>query len=271
MPNHVKNIIEIVEPFTVKERKKIWDAVRIKDGNPDYEGIDKNGTFDFNRLIPMPKSLNIEAGSTETHSIEVYLTMVNPSTRKYGNVKKMDEEKFVSILKRLNRSISWGGLYNTALDDVSMESCKTIHLGKKNAYQLGKQAVNNLIKYGYTDWYDWCIANWGTKWNAYDFYRYDFDFEFNTAWSAPHPVIEKLAKKFPKCRFIHKWADEDIGNNCGEREYCDGEVVSEWRADDEDVSHKTAIEFACDLWGSQPEDYGLVLNEAGTDYEYKED
>lgn len=35
-----------------------------------------------------------------------------------------------------------------------------------------KQAKELIKKYGYADWYDWSIANWGTKWNAYNFDEY---------------------------------------------------------------------------------------------------
>jgi hypothetical protein len=50
--------------------------------------------------------------------------------------------------------------------------------------------------------YEWCVANWGTKWGAYDTYmanRSDGEaqIEFNSAWSPPSPVVEKLAELFP--------------------------------------------------------------------------
>ena len=49
--------------------------------------------------------------------------------------------------------------------------------------------------------YEWCIANWGTKWNACDI-GIDFidgyaKIEFRTAWSPPVQIVEKLAQMFP--------------------------------------------------------------------------
>lgn len=35
-----------------------------------------------------------------------------------------------------------------------------------NILELGKQYVENIKKYGYPQWYDWCVENWGTKWNV---------------------------------------------------------------------------------------------------------
>jgi hypothetical protein len=53
--------------------------------------------------------------------------------------------------------------------------------------------------------YEWCIENWGTKWN---FCRAtvvsrieEVVFGFETAWSPPIPVIEKMSAMFPKLGF----------------------------------------------------------------------
>ncbi len=45
-------------------------------------------------------------------------------------------------------------------------------------------------------WYNWRVANWGTKWAGYDG-RFNEDqsvFTFDTAWSPPLPIIKKLAE-----------------------------------------------------------------------------
>ena len=56
----------------------------------------------------------------------------------------------------------------------------------------------NLKKFGFKDWYEWSIAKWGTKWDAYDTnIRKDSVF-FQTAWSPPVPVIKELSKLINK-------------------------------------------------------------------------
>ena len=56
-------------------------------------------------------------------------------------------------------------------------------------------------------WYMWCVNNWGTKWDACDIgVEYDQDSEmleitFNTAWSPPQGVVEKMREKYPKLTF----------------------------------------------------------------------
>jgi hypothetical protein len=53
--------------------------------------------------------------------------------------------------------------------------------------------------------YGWCCAAWGTKWNAYEVARRDYDgwvcVTFQTAWAPPRPVIVALATRFPTVTF----------------------------------------------------------------------
>lgn len=60
----------------------------------------------------------------------------------------------------------------------------------------------------------------------------------------------------------HRWADEDIGMNCGQRTYQGGQIIDEYYPD----YGRRSVDFACDVKGVSPEDYGLVLNESGTEY-----
>ena len=64
-----------------------------------------------------------------------------------------------------------------------------------------EEAAALSAKYGAPDWYEWAIANWGTKWNAYgpptsSMGKAVLYFEFDTAWGTPKPIIQALADKF---------------------------------------------------------------------------
>mgnify|MGYP003291331784 CR=1 FL=1 len=73
--------------------------------------------------------------------------------------------------------------------------------------------------YGKNNWYDWSCFNWGTKWNAYSdsLDKEENTITFDTAWSCPLPVLDKLAEICYKhnVSFTGKWADEDRGVNVG--------------------------------------------------------
>lgn len=70
---------------------------------------------------------------------------------------------------------------------------------------------------GATDWYEWSIENWGTKWNAYDDEVLEDDTvaRFDTAWSHPFPVVKQLSRDHPDDVIAVVYADEDLGCNFG--------------------------------------------------------
>lgn len=109
------------------------------------------------------------------------------------------------------------------------------------------------IKYGTNNWYDWSIQNWGTKWNAsnsdlVDLFDDRHEFEFDTAWSDPEPVLLKLSEMFPDVIFCHTFADE-MPNFVGYAEYENG---SSHRKLYEDEGSMAEIYEFC--WGSHLED-----------------
>jgi hypothetical protein len=77
------------------------------------------------------------------------------------------------------------------------------------------------------DGYEWCIKNWGTKWNFCDivleeenYYEnetYDNESElfytFETAWAPPRPVILAMSKAFPELEFDLKYFEMSMGFN----------------------------------------------------------
>lgn len=131
------------------------------------------------------------------------------------------------------------------------------------AWDLGRQAFQNEQKYGAATWYKWRIRNWGTKWNAYgyeDGVQFDgHSLRFWSAWSPPQPVIAKLSEMYPDLDFVHQFADEDIGHNCGEDEYHNGSLCGEYRP-----AGVEAVEYANSLWGNgeleEDEDLDSVIS-----------
>lgn len=79
------------------------------------------------------------------------------------------------------------------------------------------QGFYNLLKFDYKDWYDWSIAKWGTKWNAYQTEIGKTYIKFDTAWSSPDSFFRVLSNYI---NFTVAYADEDIwSENIGIREY----------------------------------------------------
>jgi hypothetical protein len=63
--------------------------------------------------------------------------------------------------------------------------------------------------------YDWCIANWGTKWSASDVIirktTRGATIDFTSPWSPPTPVVLELSKMFPECIFDLKFWECGMG------------------------------------------------------------
>lgn len=65
--------------------------------------------------------------------------------------------------------------------------------------------------------YEWCLKNWGTKWNANCddaqpvLERRTLFYHFDTAWAPPEPIIFTLAKRFPTVRVTLKYWEGGAG------------------------------------------------------------
>ena len=61
------------------------------------------------------------------------------------------------------------------------------------------------------NWYDWNIANWGTKWDANDFNMSvsdsDIHMHFSTAWSPSEGVTRRMSQRFPTLHIEHLYEE----------------------------------------------------------------
>ena len=101
-----------------------------------------------------------------------------------------------------------------------------------------------ILKYGYDNWYDWSIFNWGTKWNAYDVTEWSINengdnssatIYYETAWSPATVLWLNVSKDYPTLEFYHEFADEG-GGFLGSEVILNGQIISEeeldWDSDD---------------------------------------
>ena len=65
--------------------------------------------------------------------------------------------------------------------------------------ELERKTAENLEKYGYGNWYDYCVGEWGTKWDVGGDGQSDIHPDgkmlhtsFDSAWSPPVMAYEKL-------------------------------------------------------------------------------
>lgn len=216
MPNWVKNKLYFNCSETI--RKVLLKTIQA-DGEP-------LGSIDFNKLIPMPVTLNVEAGSRGEEGYKLY--------KEY-----LDEVRYVSSEEDRK------AIYNSYLEKCGDDP---------EQFELGKQYYENERDYGVKTWYDWRCENWDTKWNACDCEPKtikDNYIVFNTAWSRVVPIISKLSTLFPDILFTYAYADEDLGYNCGMMTFQDGMIMEEVIPDQGETS---GYQLAAEVWGYTAEE-----------------
>ena len=218
MPNHITNILKI--SGSQADIEKCLSTIK---GVIEEDGENSVRPIDFNKIIPMPDSMHITSGSSVDNAIAIL---------------KDDEKYFEGML-----NYPWVKQEGLTTTKQIKEHLKG-NLSPKD-FEEGRMALDNIKQYGCKDWYSWANKYWGTKWNAYDQIEVEFGtIQFDTAWSTPYPVMQKLAKMFPDLTFEVKFADEDLGNNCGTYEFENGQIVKEYMPEGTE-----AMKFACEVKG----------------------
>ena len=228
MPNNVNNYVTITVP---KEQKDAFleFVKKISYGNDITEGIS------YDKVIPCPKEYHIDqdkkrphydSSSTNDMALKDYTTYVLHG-RTVPNGNKLADRGY-----------------------TKQELAETI----------GKIMYENEQKYGAKDWYDWCYANWSTKWDAYDTEteytetreNLTYDWQFTSAWNPPYKVLEKLFKtimvKFPNASIVGS-CDGEIDergeftvNNVGDITWTWSSNFDDDEYDDEDDEEYDAYE-----------------------------
>ena len=257
MPNHVRN--RVVVRGSAKEIDQFLKEVG-----------DEESKFSFNKIIPMPRTMNIQSGSTADDCLLYVITdtfsdLSNPQVADIplhyirnldpcSIQKLLDQEAFKKRVQSCMQRID-------TLSDVKSEGepeylfdAASSPRTKQDAIFLGKTMQRNIQEYSTKDWYDWSCKNWGTKWPAYEISvsRADdctIEMDFQTAWSMPEPIIVEIISKFPNLYFEGVFADEDIGSNCGKWVGKSGTYILV------DQLQEEAVCFACKVWDLDPEDF----------------
>jgi len=136
--------------------------------------------------------LSCTSGKTIGQIIKPYLTD-NGKSIDFNKILPMPE----GILKTLGQS---------TIEEITKE--RTPEEREARDKEIEELQEQNLKEYGHKNWYDWCVAVWDTKWNAYSCYTLEDmsvhelintidgidDIGFQTAWAPPINVIRELAK-----------------------------------------------------------------------------
>jgi hypothetical protein len=113
------------------------------------------------------------------------------------------EKKLAEIVQELARAKTAGesaGIFNLIKPIPEALMITAGYLGDTvEQAALVEKEKENLKTYGYKNWYDFCIGEWGTKWDAKTEYDEPYTMEgnqltiyFDTAWSPPMEIYYAL-------------------------------------------------------------------------------
>ena len=183
MPNHITNILKFEGDS--EQVHAMLDKIK-----SDELGF---GSIDFNKIIPMPESLNIEAGSRTDDALYVCMVALNPAVPDMG-IPKLSREEY----QKLEIVVSQSKGVQFMQPDAQRIGRVLKHTILSDAIATGQVVISNFLQYGCGDWYGWCNRNWGTKWNAYDvhFDQESQSIHFLTAWDTPMPVYHRCSRRW---------------------------------------------------------------------------
>jgi hypothetical protein len=206
MPNNITNILTV--EGAQEDVASFFSAV---DGglNEQCELL----LIDFNKIKPMPESLNVECSDRGNTALDCYVIKLSEQSGSAA-VKAALGDYAGAVFRRLPETLSSRrtGKYDTA-----------------ELPKLGERLFNNIRAYGAPTWYEWRNENWGTKWPAYNQKRLDDNtITFYTAWAGVPDLLRELSARFPGIEMFYGFADENFGNNVGEYRFEGGEINYEF-------------------------------------------
>lgn len=174
--------------------------------------------FDFAKIVPIPDSKfyfisegqnHFQCGCEPKYVELPELPEVKAYTDENGNdvMRKQGEWQVdgLSVKKSMES--------NGTIQDIAQ-----ISFGGKDVCPIHNQAENS----SHPDWwYNWNVANWGTKWNCGEVWHDRTteeiteegrtSYNFDTAWSPAEPVVAALAKQFPTLSITHRYCEGGMG------------------------------------------------------------
>lgn len=205
MPNYCYNRINI--NVTEEELDRIKERVMSTDEFGDEY-------FDFAKVIKRPD--NILLRDFKANTLEAF------SKYYYENPDNLSKEILDEIIKNNILKV----MINEKLVNIDQ------YINKKYSSEELKNYNGEMLVL----WYDWCIENWGTKWNSLFSAINTDELLFSTAWT---PISEELFEEFVGI------CEEIIGNRANQI----------WMYYEESGN---------EIYGRYYMDYGYVVND--TDY-----
>jgi len=119
---------------------------------------------------------------------------------------------FIPMPEELNRTSSPTSIVSAKEYKEFLKKQESEQKDKKSFihYVITKKMSKDFIeKYGYDNWYDWRICNWGIKWDvsatSKGKNKNKLTYYFDSPWGPPIIAMEKISKLFPALYFTFSY------------------------------------------------------------------
>ena len=114
-------------------------------------------------------------------------TLSHPEPKMIARLLKVADQEGVGILQE----------FIPCPAELLNDELVTSYADPKKQKVVDEMKAAAIAKYGFQSWYDWCIANWGTKWDLCECTATRNDdnsvtLTFDTAWAPPIDAYETL-------------------------------------------------------------------------------
>ena len=144
-----------------------------------------------------------------------------------ASVKSSDGKSLFDFDRIIPYPAEWRKMDEAA---VEWRNKSAAYVGKPFAQVLSEIGPRPEDAYNHGG-YEWCLENWGTKWNAIkpkivENRQWRTIIKFKTAWAPPLPVIDKLAEMFPTIDFMLEYYERGM-EFCGSTFWNNGRRAKE--------------------------------------------
>jgi hypothetical protein len=187
MPNWCHNHMTITGP--ADEIARFRSTCIRPQGDSDELG------FDFTAIVPIPPSINDTRGSSLID--DALLVLGRPECGWIKSNRTLEERMAQVGVADVEAFRAWIEQHHR--DNAAIWS------DEADPFAGAERAIAAYEATGHGNSSDWATANWGTKY-ACDFEVITdepgcFEFRFDTPWSLPEPIYEKLGPMFPDLTF----------------------------------------------------------------------
>ena len=142
-----------------------------------------------------------------------------------------EAKRFVEQAKSENRDLDFNRFIEVPKELIETKESFYPKSDPRHEERIKERAMLKE-KYGFEGWYDWCVENWGTKWNACETEYMEPSesdkapyYIFQTAWDSPIPVILEMSRQFPTLTFNLE-SEEESGEFYYEKDFENGVETS---------------------------------------------